>query len=124
MTHNGKLKIMVVDDHADTLDSLGHLMRRWGYEVIEAREGKEALAKHSSEHPDVVLLDLGLPGITGFDVAQEIRSREAFIRPILIAHTGHNRPLHEQLTHEVGFDFMAVKPVPPESLKKLLEWFS
>jgi two-component system, chemotaxis family, CheB/CheR fusion protein len=120
----GKLKVLVVDDHADTLVSMCALLRRWGYEVIEAQRGDEALERNSAELPDVVLLDLGMPDMTGFEVAREIRNRKSIRRPTLIAHTGNAWPLQERQTHEAGFDFLMVKPVPPHDLKKVLGWFS
>ena len=124
MPRPGKLKILVVDEHADTLASTCVLLRRWGYEVIEAQRGDEALERNSAELPDVVLLDLSIPGVTGFDVAREIRNRKDTRRPTLIAHTGNSWPLQEKQTHEAGFDFLLVKPVPPQDLKIVLGWFS
>jgi CheY-like chemotaxis protein len=118
------LKILLVDDHTGTLDSMSYLLHRWGYKVFAAQEPEEALQKVSAEQPDFVILDLGLPGMSGLDVAREIRDRSIPHRPTLIAHTGHARPIHEELTRQAGFDFMLVKPVAPEDLKKVLDWYS
>jgi CheY-like chemotaxis protein len=118
------VKVLVVDDHLETLESMTGLLRFWGYQVLDATEGKEALAKTQLEKPEFVILDLGLPGMSGLEVAEEIRNRETLQRPTIIAHTGHNRPLHEHLTRLAGFDFMLAKPVSPEELKKVLEWFT
>ncbi len=118
------VKVLVVDDHCETLDSMAYLLHRWGYVVIAARAGDEALQKISSEHPQFVILDLGLPGMSGLEVAEQIRQRAQPRCPTLIAHTGHARPIHEHLVRQAGFDFMLTKPVAPGDLKTVLDWFS
>lgn len=91
--------------------------------MIEARSGTEAIEKASSLNPDVILLDLGMPKVTGLDVAKAVRQGSNEKRPVLIAHTSHSGPLHQQLAMDSGFDLMLMKPVHPEHLKNLLERF-
>lgn len=115
---------MVADDNPDIVESMAMMLRNWGYEVIEALGGRDAIQKAAEEDLDVVFLDLSMPGISGLDVARKVRSAPANHRqPILIAHTAHGRPLHQQLTMDAGFDLFLVKPVAPEHLKNLLERF-
>lgn len=118
------LRVMVADDNRDIVESMGMMLKDWGYDVIEAKNGDEAIEKAAAEKPDVILLDLAMPGVTGLDVAKALyKGRENDKRPILIAHTAHNRPLHQQLTMEAGFDLLLVKPVAPEHLRQVLDRF-
>jgi CheY-like chemotaxis protein len=116
-------RIMVVDDNLDLVSSTAVLLRGWGYDVVEAIGGAQAIQKASEQNPDVILLDLGMPGITGLDVAREIRRHSSGNRPILIAHTSHSRALHQQLTMDAGFNLLVTKPVHPDHLKSLLDRF-
>jgi DNA-binding response OmpR family regulator len=71
------MKILVVDDDLDRRDAIGHVLRRAGYRVVTAADGQEALARHRAERPDLVLLDLGLPGLGGLEVCRRIRATGA-----------------------------------------------
>jgi DNA-binding response OmpR family regulator len=71
------MKILVVDDDLDRRDAIGHVLRRAGYRVVTAADGQEALARHRAERPDLVLLDLGLPGLGGLEVCRRIRGTGA-----------------------------------------------
>src|SRR4051794_25950007 len=85
------LRVLVVDDNADTAYSLAILVRLWGHEALMAADGAEALAASRLHRPDAILLDIGLPRINGYDVAQYLRSHAELGRPLLIAITGYGR---------------------------------
>jgi signal transduction histidine kinase len=104
-------KILVVDDNHDTARSLALLLRSNGHTVEVAHDGYAALETARSFEPDVILLDLGLPGIDGFKVAQQLRSEDRFQNTRLIALSGYGQAQDRQRSKEVGFDQHLVKPV-------------
>jgi PAS domain S-box-containing protein len=116
------LRVLVVEDNADSADSLSLLLRLYGHEVQLARSGPTALEMASVSRPDVVLLDIGLPGMDGYQVARRLREKPEFKDVILCAVTGYTpseADRHRQ--QETGFDHHYVKPV---DLAKLLELFN
>lgn len=116
-----KWTILVVDDSQDGADSLAFLLKAAGHEVFTAYDGRTALSLAQERLPDVVLLDIGMPEMSGYDVARAIR-REAWGRNMrLIALTGWGQAEHRRRSIEVGFDDHLVKPVDLERLEKLLQ---
>lgn len=115
-----KIRILVVDDNLDAAESLTLLLKTEGFEVLTAYEGLAALEMARVEHPDVMLLDIGLPGMDGYSVAREIRRRKEWGRPLLIAVTGYGRPEDKEKSKAAGFDEHLVKPVDIDTLLKLL----
>jgi PAS domain S-box-containing protein len=112
----GALRILVVDDNHDTADSAALLLRRAGYTVRVTYDGPEALRIFGQFQPDVVLLDIGLPGLTGFDLATSMRARQGS-RPLrLLAVTGYGQDSDRERSQHAGFDAHLVKPVLPEVL--------
>jgi PAS domain S-box-containing protein len=119
---NGRpLRLLVVDDSKDTVDSLAMLLRLAGHEVSTADSGPAALQAALSDNPDVVLLDVGLPGIDGYEVARRIREKTD--KPLLVAMTGYGQAEDRQRSKEAGFDHHLVKPVDPVRLQHLLTEF-
>jgi PAS domain S-box-containing protein len=112
------LRLLVVDDSKDTVDSLAMLLRLSGHEVSTADSGPAGLQAALSEAPDVVLLDVGLPGMDGYQVARRIREKTD--KPLLIAMTGYGQPEDRQRSQEAGFEYHLVKPVEPVKLLDLL----
>jgi CheY-like chemotaxis protein len=108
------LRILVVDDNVDAARSLALFLRRAGHATASSHDGVKALESVSSFKPDVVLLDIGLPGMNGYDVARAIRGRTP---ATLIAMSGYNR---EEDAQVVVFDHYLVKPVNPDTLLALL----
>lgn len=109
-------RILLVDDYPDALEIWGLYLRSLGYEVIEADDGLKAVAKAHEYKPDIIILDLELPGITGFEAAVRLRE-SAETRDIpLIAATGYSHL--KQLNHAraCGFDAIIVKPCEPAAL--------
>ena len=114
-------KILVADDSQDGADSLAYLLRAAGHDVKTAYDGRTAIRLASEERPDVVLLDIGMPEVTGYDVARAIR-REAWGRSMrLIALTGWGQAEHRRRSLEVGFDDHLVKPVELDVLENVLQ---
>ena len=114
-------KILVTDDSQDGADSLAFLLKAAGHEVFTAYDGRTAIRLAEELAPDVVLLDIGMPEVSGYDVARAIR-REAWGRNMrLIALTGWGQAEHRRRSIEVGFDDHLVKPVELDVLENLLQ---
>src|SRR4051794_21065922 len=86
------LRILVVDDNLDAAISLASLVQLWGHEAFLAHDGPAALAAARQHRPDVILLDIGLPKINGYEVAHYLRSHPELGRPLIIAVTGYSQP--------------------------------
>jgi two-component system CheB/CheR fusion protein len=114
------LRILVGDDDPDAVKSLSALLREEGHEVRGVHTGLGVLAGVRDFGPDVVLLDLGMPHISGYQVARALRERYACARPLLIAITGHNRPSDRVLSQLAGFDHHIAKPYDANALLALL----
>lgn len=114
------MKILVVDDNRDAATSLSMLVEVLGHEQRVAFGGLEALALVEGFVPDVVLLDLGMPGIDGFETCRRLRQQPWGSRVIVIAVTGWGQAEHVQMTRAAGFDLHLTKPVPPDELVALL----
>jgi len=112
--------MLIVDDNRDAADSLGMLMKAMGNDTRVAYDGSEALAIALQFHPEVVLLDIGLPTMSGYDVARELRRRPGGAMLLLIATTGWSQPADKQHAREAGFDHHMVKPADPGALVKLV----
>jgi len=115
-----QLRVLVVDDSEDSVESLALLLGLWGHEVTTARDGAAALDLVSRKPPHVVLLDIGLPGISGYEVAKRILAREGGKDILLVALTGYGQAEDRRRAKEAGFTVHLVKPVVPETLQRLL----
>ncbi len=116
------LQVLVVEDNVDAADSLSMLLRLYGHDVQVARTGPTALEMASATRPDVVLLDIGLPGMDSYQVAKKLRERPDFKDVMICALTGYTPSETDNLRRqESGFDHYFIKPV---SLEKLTELFS
>lgn len=121
--HIGRsLRVLVVEDNVDAADSLSMLLRLFGHDVQVARTGPTALEMASTTRPEVVLLDIGLPGMDGYQVAKRLREQPEFKAVMLCALTGYTPSEADRLRHqESGFDHYFVKPVSLEKLTELFE---
>ncbi|HEX5760757.1 MAG TPA: ATP-binding protein [Thermoanaerobaculia bacterium] len=117
------LRILVVDDNRDAASTLGLLLELTGHEVRTAHDGLEAVAAASEFRPDVVLLDIGLPKLNGYEAARRIRRQPRGEGVVLIAITGWGQEEDKQQSKEAGFDQHIVKPVDPAALLKLISSF-
>ena len=113
-------RVLVVDDNVEGAESLAELLQVWGHEVAVAHDGPSGLALAARQRPEVVLLDIGLPGIDGYEVGRRLRAAEATRAVTLIAVTGYGDHLHGGRLEEIGFDHLLVKPVRPAELQELL----
>jgi PAS domain S-box-containing protein len=116
------LRLLVVDDSKDTVDSLAMVMRANGHEVSTANSGPAGLRSALEEPFEAVLLDLGLPGIDGYEIATRIREKDGKI--LLIAITGYGQATDRERSKKSGFDHHLVKPVDPMKLQSLLVEFT
>jgi CheY-like chemotaxis protein len=115
-----RLRLLVVDDNKDSVDSLSTLLRLMGSDVFQAYDGVEAVEAVHSHRPDIVLLDVGLPGRNGYEAARLIRGESWGQDVVLIALTGWGQEQDRKRSREAGFDHHLVKPVDPKALMKLV----
>jgi CheY-like chemotaxis protein len=112
--------VLVVDDHLDGTEALTLLLKVLGHEVRSSLDGPSALEIAREFAPDVVLLDIGLPGMDGYEVARRMRQLLAD-KTLLVAMTGYGQEEDKRQAHEAGFDLHLTKPVSGEAVETLLE---
>ncbi|HXG09974.1 MAG TPA: ATP-binding protein, partial [Gemmataceae bacterium] len=112
-------RVLVVDDNRDGADSLAMLLRFWKHQVAVVYDGPSALESVQTEQPDVVLLDIGLPGMDGYEVARHLRQQLEH-QPVLVALTGYGQDEDRRRSREAGFDYHLTKPVDPDALQEVL----
>jgi signal transduction histidine kinase/CheY-like chemotaxis protein len=116
-----RLRVLIADDNRDASDTLAALLQAEGHAVSMAYDGNEAVALWHAERPDVCLLDIGMPGRTGHQVAREIRRTPGGEATLLVAVTGWSQLHDRELALEAGFDLHLTKPVSPVQLGHLLD---
>lgn len=115
------LRVLIVDDERDTVLTLSEILRDAGHETKGIYAAKETLSAVSEFDPDVVVLDISMPGMTGWDVAREIRRQIPSERPLLIAISGHyTKGADRVLAQMAGFKYYLSKPCDPNVLTTLL----
>jgi two-component system OmpR family response regulator len=117
------LRILVVEDEPDVATVTASLLRGDGHQVRVAGDGAAALEAVEEGDPDVVLLDLGLPGMDGYEVARRVKGRIALKTPLLIALTSLSMQADVEHSAEVGIDLHLAKPADPALLRTLLQRF-
>lgn len=115
-----KKKILVVDDNVDAADTLTLLLRNEGHDVHTAYNGSDALQIADRVHPEVVLLDIQMPKLSGYDLVRELRRHERAPRPLLIAVSAWGQESDKLASRQAGFDHHLTKPVDPEALLRLV----
>jgi len=113
-------RVLVVDDNRDSAESLALLLRLEGHELHEAYDGAEAIALAERHRPDAIVLDIGLPGINGYEACRRIRELRPEYDPLIVALTGWGQEDDRRRSAEAGFDAHLVKPVDVEALLRLL----
>jgi two-component system CheB/CheR fusion protein len=113
-------RVLVVDDNVDTAESMALLLSLRGYDVATAHDGPAALKKAASFHPEAVLLDIGLPGLDGYQVATRLRGRRRTAKSLLVAMTGYGQEDDRSRALQAGFDHHLTKPVDPQAIYDLL----
>ncbi len=113
-------RVLVVDDNEDSVESLAMLLRMVGHEVETARDAEGGLAALDTFRPNVAILDIGLPKVTGYDLAKQIRERAWGKNIVLVALTGWGQEQHRKRSTEAGFDHHLTKPVEFDVLQQIL----
>jgi CheY-like chemotaxis protein len=113
-------RILIVDDNIDAADSLAELLELSGHQVRTAYGGAAALEMAERHRPRLIVLDIGLPGMDGYEVARRLRHHPAFSGVTLVALTGYGQESDRRKTRDAGFDHHFVKPVDPNELNRLL----
>lgn len=116
-----RLRIAIVEDNADSRSTLQALLQIDGHEVNVAPDGLQGIKLISDWRPDLALVDIGLPGVDGFEVAQRVRATQANPSPVLVALTGYGFPSDRQKALAAGFDVHLVKPLRRDELNSLLK---
>jgi CheY-like chemotaxis protein len=122
--HRGAItrrRVLLADDNRDSADTLAMLLRVEGHEVMIAHDGAAALAAFGGFAPDIVLLDIGMPGPNGYEVARQIRQSRSGAETTLIAITGWGQQSDKERAYAAGFDHHLTKPVDTRQLSALLE---
>jgi CheY-like chemotaxis protein/anti-sigma regulatory factor (Ser/Thr protein kinase) len=113
------LRVLVVDDNPIIADTLGMMLEDIGHQFEAVHDGREALDAAMDYGPDVILLDIGLPGMDGYEVCRAFRSQARFQNTPIIAQTGWGQERDKELASEAGFNFHLTKPVPLGQLQKV-----
>ena len=123
MSPPDRLRVVVVDDNVDAAESLAELLRLVGHEVHVTHDGPAGLEAARSLRPDVVLLDIGLPGMDGYEVARRLERRPGF-DAVMVAVSGYGRDEDRRASREAGMTHHFVKPIDFRALRSLLDSLS
>jgi CheY-like chemotaxis protein len=116
-----KRRLLVVDDNRDAAESMSMLLQLWGHDVVFAYDGPSALVTAERWQPQAVFLDIGLPGMDGYEVAERLRSLPHAKGTVLIAITGYGQDDDRLRSRRAGIDYHLVKPVAPDALRSLID---
>ena len=115
------LRVLVVDDNRDGADTLAMILRIYGYAIRVAYDGMSALVVADEFQPDVLVLDIGLPGLDGFSLAERLRAMPAFTRTTMIALTAYRGEEYRHRSKQAGFDHYLIKPAEIKQLRTLFQ---
>ena len=116
----GRRRVLVVDDNPDVADTIGDVIDMLGHDVRVAQDGAVALALAETFRPDLVLLDIGMPGMDGCEVARRLRAQPGGEAIVLVALTGWGQPQDVEMIMDAGFDQHVVKPIALVTLREVL----
>ena len=119
-TDDQLLRVLIVDDHRATADTLSMLVKIWGHDVRRAYDGVTGLALAAAFRPDVLLLDMLMPNLSGFEVALQVRRQNGLDHCFIIAVTGRTDAKHRSQCYAAGADLLLIKPVAPPDMQTLL----
>jgi CheY-like chemotaxis protein len=119
-TAAGRLRVVIVEDSPDSADSLRLLLEVRGHEVRVAHSGPEGVDLAVAWRPDIVVSDIGLPGLDGFEVARRLRGQPGLQKTRLVALTGYGSEEEQLRGREAGFDHYLIKPADPADLERAL----
>lgn len=117
---NGRKTVLIADDDADARDSLGELLEMAGHEVHRCADGIDALRIARERHPDIVFLDIEMPGLDGYTVCNHLRALDGFEQTRVYALSGLSGPAHERRCRQEGFTGQFVKPLEIAALDRLM----
>jgi CheY-like chemotaxis protein len=112
-----KRRVLVVDDNVDAAESAAMLLRIWGHEAQTVHDGLTAIDAVRTYQPEIVLLDIGLPGMSGYEIVRKLRAQPQFKTLVVAAMTGYGQDADRQRSKEAGFDFHLTKPLDPNILE-------
>jgi CheY-like chemotaxis protein len=118
-----RLRVLVVDDNQDVAESQASLLQLMGHAAEVAHTGAAALAIADERHPDVILLDIGMPDMDGWEVARALREQKSPKRPFVIALSGFGQAEDMHQSAEAGIDLHLLKPADPDQLDAILRRF-
>ena len=117
-------RVMIADDNLDHVATTALYLHTDGFDVIGLPSGEALLENFEAYRPDVVILDIGMPGLNGYDVARALRGNSKAADVLLIALTGYGSQTDKRLSELVGFDFHLVKPADPKVMSALISDFA
>jgi len=124
VSYGESLRVLIVDDYRAAADTMCTLVSVWGHGVRRAYDGKTGLELAATYHPDVVLLDIKMPNMSGPELARQVRQQASLSGCFIVAITGCARESDRQLCEAAGIDLFLIKPVCPSILRALLKWES
>ena len=116
----GPRRVLIVEDNADSRAMLHAMLELWGHEVHEAADGESGLDRVTAIRPEIALIDVGLPGLDGYEVARQIRASRGGVHVFLVAVTGYGEPDDVRRAKSAGFDAHLIKPVDVRALAAIL----
>jgi CheY-like chemotaxis protein len=118
--HDEALRVLIVDDHRATANTLTSLVGLWGHDVRCAYDGVTGLSLAAALQPDVLLLDMLMPNVSGFEVAMQMRRQTRLKDCFIVAVTGRTDVNHYSRCYDAGVDLVLIKPVTPSHLQTIL----
>jgi DNA-binding response OmpR family regulator len=120
MTDKQNRTILICEDEEHIRVSVRYVVAKLGFRCLEAHDGEEGYAMANSEHPDLIILDVGMPGMTGYEVCEKLRADSAFDNTPIVILTAFGQAADEQRAYDVGANRYLAKPFSPRALKSLL----
>jgi CheY-like chemotaxis protein len=115
------MRVLLVDDNVDAMEMMGFLLAEMGYETCTTSDSSQIEELVLRHKPQVIVLDIGLPGVDGYEIARRIKNNPAMAGIRLVAHTGYGSPEDRRRAQEAGFDAHLVKPAELDDLEKALK---
>jgi CheY-like chemotaxis protein len=112
--------VLVIEDNRDAREMFRVMLELAGHEVLEAEEGLSGLELLKAERPDIAIIDVGLPGLNGYEIARRFRAECDGVGVLLVALTGYGTAEARERSRQVGFDHHLIKPVNPDTLQELM----
>jgi CheY-like chemotaxis protein len=112
--------VLVIEDNRDAREMFRVMLELAGHEVLEAEEGVSGLELLKATRPDIAVIDVGLPGLNGYEIARRFRAEPDADGVMLVALTGYGTPEARERSRQAGFDHHLIKPVDPDTLRELM----